>query len=195
MPLFFPGEVHQSKYFFFVPESVINKRTEKGYSYDQWVRDGSLIVTPGNVTDYNFVKAKILEICELYDVKSIGYDRWNASQLVIDLVEEKIPMSPFGQGYASMSAPTKQLEKMVINKEINHAGNAVMRWMISNVMIKPDPAGNIKVDKAKSKEKIDGVVGLIMAIGEWMIDGRPQESVYETRGIVSIEDFDNFETL
>ena len=95
-------------------------------------------------------------------------------------------LSPFGQGYASMSAPTKELEKMVLKNEINHLGNPVLRWQMQNVSLRTDPAENIKIDKAKSSEKVDGIVALVMALGEWMTDDTEGESVYSDRGLIII---------
>ena len=183
--LLFTGEVKYILPFFFVPEdTVIERSKNENINYDQWVRSGVIIPTSGNVTDYNFIKSKIMELCGKYDVKKIGYDRWNSSQMVIDLVENEIPMDPFGQGYASMSAPTKEFEKLILSGEINHAGNPVLRWMASNVMLREDPAGNIKVDKSKSKEKVDGIVASIIALGEMMTDN--ETFVYDERGILII---------
>jgi phage terminase large subunit-like protein len=171
--------------FFFIPEdSVIERSKNENINYDQWVRNGLMIATPGNVIDYNFIKAKMIELCGIYDIKKIAFDRWNSSQMVIDLIEQGLPMDKYGQGYSSMSAPTKELEKKVYAKEINHAGNPVLRWMCSNVMLAGDAAGNIKVDKSKSKEKVDGIVALIMAIGESMT---PEENfIYNERGILTV---------
>ena len=181
--LVFPikGVLHV-KPFFFINEEALNDNDK----YREWNRKGYMIVTPGNVTDYNFIKKTIIQACEDYDIKSIAYDRWNSSQLVIDLTEEGIPMNPIGQGYASMSAPTKELEKRVLGKEINHEGNPVLRWMCSNVLLKEDPAGNIKIDKGTSKAKVDGMVALVMAIAELMNEEKEEEFVYNKRGIITI---------
>lgn len=171
--------------FFWVPEESIDERTKKdGVPYRQWVDEGYIIATPGNVTDYNFIKAQVLEFCETYQVQMIEYDRYNASQLVIDLTEEGVPMQPFGQGFLSMSAPTKELEKLVLEGSLHHYGNPVLAWMCGNVEIKRDPAGNIKIDKGKSKEKVDGMVGLAMALGGYMSGEGPETSVYEERGLL-----------
>ena len=173
--------------FFFIPELSATERTQKdGVNYAQWVKEGYIIQTPGNVTDYNFIKHKVRDIAEIYQLKSIAYDRYNASQLVIDLQEDGINMSPFGQGFVSMSAPTKELEKKILNKEIVHGSNPVLRWMCSNIMLRTDPAGNIKIDKGKSSEKVDGMVALIMALGEAMTDDTPSGSVYDERGVLTI---------
>jgi len=127
-----------------------------------------ITVTPGNVTDYDFIEADIKQLAERFSIQSIEFDRWNASQAVINLIGAGLPMSPFGQGYGSMSAPTKEWERRVTTRTMNHGGNPVLRWMQSNVALQRDPAGNIKPDKSKSIEKIDGIVAGIMALGGLM---------------------------
>ena len=112
-----------------------------------------------------------------YNIQSMAYDRWNASQLVIDLQNEGANMSPFGQGFLSMSAPTKELEKLILGEKIIHDGNPVINWMLSNVALQEDAAGNINPNKAKSTEKIDGLVALIMSLGEYM-RGEDVSSIY-----------------
>ena len=115
----------------------------------------------------------------------LAYDRWNASQLVIDLTQEGVPMNPFGQGFVSLSAPSKQVEALILGKEILHNGNPVLKWMISNTVMEEDAAGNIKPSKKKSSEKIDGVVSLIMSVGEYMTEG-DLSSVYDGRGLLML---------
>lgn len=169
---------------FWVPEDSVEERTKKdGVPYRQWVDEGYLLTTPGNVTDYNFIQAQVQELCQSYQVQMIDYDRFNSSQLVINLTEEGVPMTPFGQGFLSMSAPTKELEKLVLGGQVHHYGNPVLAWMCGNVEIKRDPAGNIKIDKGKSREKVDGMVALAMALGGYMSGEGPEISVYEERGL------------
>jgi len=108
------------------------------------------------------------ELCERYNVQDISYDRYNSSQLVIQLTNDGLSMYPFGQGFVSMSAPTKELERKVKNKELTHDGNPVTRWMMGNIYLKTDPAGNVKIDKAKSGDKVDGAVSMVMALGGYM---------------------------
>ena len=120
-----------------------------------------------------------------YRIISIAYDRWNSSQLVNGLVDDGAMMSPFGQGYASMSAPTKEMEKYVLKKNVVHGNNPVLRWQIQNVQLRTDPAGNIKIDKARSSEKVDGVVSLVMGIGEYMTNDTGT-SIYDNRGIIGL---------
>lgn len=165
-----------------VPEDgVVTRSKADKVPYQQWVEQGFIEATPGNVTDYSFIEAKIIELCETFDVHKIGYDRFNASQLVINLTNEGVPMSPFGQGFVSMSAPTKELERLAFEGLIQHGGNPVLAWALGNVALRRDPAGNIKPDKEKSGEKIDPVVSLVMGIGEWMTERAEgdQTSVYD----------------
>lgn len=153
----------------FMPEDNIRDRSEtEGVNYELWANQGYIIKTPGNVTDYNFIKSTILNIAENHDLKVVGYDRWNSSQLVIDLLGEGIVMKGFGQGFASMSPPTKAFNYKVLKQEITFEDNPVMRWMLSNVAINRDAAGNEKADKEKSANKIDGIVASIIALGEYM---------------------------
>jgi phage terminase large subunit-like protein len=171
---------------FWMPEMNYKERVERDkVNYDVWIREGFIRITPGNVTDYEFIKADILKLAKKYSIRKIAYDRWNASQLVIDLMEKGIKMEGFGQGFGSMSAPTKELNKLVLKKEINHAGNPVLRWMCSNVSIKRDPADNIKIDKANSQEKVDGMVSLVMALGmELNDDGKKTYNQHGLRKLV-----------
>lgn len=153
--------------FFWIPEEkMLEKIRKENINYDHWVRQGFVKVTPGNITDYDFVKADILKIAASYNLKSTAYDRWNSSQTIIDLSNEGLTFNPFGQGYGSMSAPIKQFEALVLSQQIEHFGNPVLRWMLSSTLVKTDPAGNIKPDKEKSTQKIDGIVASIMALGE-----------------------------
>lgn len=187
--LFNENEKFQLLPFFWIPEEkMLEKIRKENINYDLWVRDGYMKVTPGNVIDYDFVKADILRIVADYDLKSTAYDRWNASQTIIDLSNEGMEFNPFGQGFGSMSAPTKQFEALVLTGELEHFGNPVLRWMLSSTVVQTDPAGNIKPDKRKSVQKIDGIVASIMALGEWMTDQAKNESnPYNDRGLLNFE--------
>jgi len=172
--------------YFFIPEENAKKRSERDkVDYVTWVRDNHIIATSGDVADYNFIKQKILDLGKEYLIQSICYDRWNASQLVIDLQNEGVPMEPFGQGFVSMSAPSKQLEALILGKEIIHDGNPVLKWMIANTVMEEDAAGNIKASKKKSSEKIDGTVALVMALGSYMTEGG-HSSIYDDRGLLML---------
>lgn len=171
----------------FIPEENAKKRSERDkVNYDKWHREGHIIYTPGDVCDYNFIKQKIRDLSEEYDICMIGFDRWNASQIVIDLVEEGCPMIPVGQGFKTMSPATKEFETLVLSGKIRHAGNPVLRWMMSNVVLTFDPAGNVKPNKAKSNEKIDGIVACIMALSEAMENKNKGGSTYDDKEIFFI---------
>ena len=173
---------------FWIPEEkMLEKVRKENINYDKWVAEGYVTVTPGNVIDYDFVKADILRIVADYDLRTSAYDRWNSSQKIIDLQNEGMGCNPFGQGYGSMSAPTKEFEKLVLTGKIEHFGNPVLRWMLASTLVKTDPAGNIKPDKEKSTQKIDGIVAAIMALGEWMTAQADDESnPYENRGLLTL---------
>lgn len=173
---------------FWIPEEkMLEKIRKENINYDKWAAEGYVTVTPGNVIDYDFVKADILRIVADYDLRTSAYDRWNSSQTIIDLQNEGMECNPFGQGYGSMSAPTKEFEKLVLIGKIEHFGNPVLRWMLASTLVKTDPAGNIKPDKEKSTQKIDGIVAAIMALGEWMTAQANDESnPYENRGLLTL---------
>ena len=187
LTLFFPmddGTYHILP-FFWLPKLTAQERSRKDkVPYLEWARNGFIELTEGDVQDYEFIRKKINDLALEYNIQSIAYDRWNASQLVIQLQDDGANLSPFGMGYVSQSAPTKELEKMVLKQEIVHGGNPVMRWQMQNVQLKTDPANNCKVDKGRSSEKVDGVVSTVMSIGEWMLSDT-SGSVYEGRGILS----------
>lgn len=151
---------------FWVPAENIAKRAKTDrVPYDVWREQGYIEATPGNVVDYRAVGAGIIADAQAFDLREVAYDRFNSSQLVTELMDEGLTMVPFGQGFVSMAAPTRELEKLVISGLLAHGGNPVLRWMASNVVVVEDPAGNMKPAKNKSAEKIDGIVALIMAIG------------------------------
>lgn len=170
--------------FFWVPQEGVAKRTKRDrVPYDVWIKQGYIEATPGNVIDYDVIRLRISELAELYNIKEIAIDRWNATQLSTQLTGDGFTVFPFGQGFASMSAPTKELEKRLLGRTIAHGGNPVLRWMASNVAAEMDAAGNIKPSKAKSTERIDGVVASIMALGR--VIGND-----ETSGLYEATEFD-----
>ena len=126
--------------YFFIPKENAKKRSERDkVDYMTWGKQGHIIFTSGDVADYNFIKKKIMDLGMEYRIQSIAYDRWNASQLVIDLTNDGVPMEPFGQGFQSLSAPTKELEKLILGKQIIHGDNPAMNWMLSNIALQEDP--------------------------------------------------------
>jgi len=172
---------------FWVPKENMEERVRKDrVPYDAWVRDGWMTATPGDVIDYAWIEKEILDFAERYQPKEIAFDPWNATQITTNLQEKDLTVVPVRQGFASMSPPMKQLEALIFQGRIVHDGNPVMRWMVDNVTATMDPAGNIKPDKGKSREKIDGVVALIMAVSRALFGEEEGPSVYEEREPVVI---------
>lgn len=166
----------------------LDRRTAGAAS--SWVKSGLLSLTPGNVTDYDFIRARVLDDCARFDVRDLAYDPWNATQLVNDLTGEDVPMRSMRQGFASMSAPTKELQRLVLSgtaetPKLRHGGNAAVRWQIDNFAVAMDPAGNVKPAKNAAADKIDAAVALVMAL-DGLAAARDDASIYNERGPIVI---------
>jgi len=188
--LVFPPQDEDDSYvilpYFWIPEEEMERRSRKDHVlYDLWHHQGYLEATEGEVVHYAYIEKFIEKLGERFNIAEIAYDRWGATQMVQDLEGMGFTVVPFGQGFKSMSPPTKELLKLVLEKRIAHTGHPVLHWMMDNVVIRKDPSGNIKADKEKSTEKIDGAVATIMALDRAIRCGNElQESVYETRGFL-----------
>lgn len=187
--LIFPPRDKNEKYvlmsYFWIPEETIPRRVKaNSVPYDIWEKQGYIMSTEGNVIHYNFIEKFIMDLSEKYHILEIAVDRWNATQMIQNLESEGFTIVPFGQGFSSMSAPTKEFYRLLMEGRIIHGGNPVLRWMAGNVVIDTDPAGNIKVTKAKSKEKIDGIVAAIMALDRCIRQEGQSGSVYDERGLL-----------
>jgi len=169
----------------FVPEAKLTDPAFKDRDiYKAWVDQSYMIATPGNVIDYDYILNEIELLSERYYIKEIAFDRWGATQISQTLTNMGHTLIGFGQGYVSMSPPTKEIERLVLNRRLRHGGHPVLRWMADNVMTTQDAAGNIKPDKAKSRQKIDGIVAGIMATDRGLRHATEQvASVYESRGL------------
>ena len=187
--LIFPPRDEEEKYvllpYFWIPEETIPRRVKaNSVPYDIWEKQGYIMSTEGNVIHYDFIEKFIIYLSEKYHILEIAVDRWNATQMIQNLEGEGFTIVPFGQGFSSMSAPTKEFYRLLMEGRIIHGGNPVLRWMAGNVVIDTDPAGNIKVTKAKSKEKIDGIVAAIMALDRCIRQEGQSGSVYDERGLL-----------
>lgn len=159
------GEPYIIVPYFWLPEEQMKLRVRRDHvMYDQWAGQGFIELTEGDVVYYGAVKQRILEICEQFDVQEIAVDRWNATMMIQELEDEGLTVVRFGQGFKDMSPPTKELMRLVLRQEIQHSGHPVLRWNMDNVFIRTDPAGNQKIDKEKSTEKVDGAVATVMAL-------------------------------
>ena len=188
--LVFPPEDEEEPYYvlpyFWVPEDTLELRVKRDHvPYDLWNRQGYLETTEGNVVHYGYIEKFIERLGERFNIRDIAFDRWGATQMSQDLENMGFTVVPMGQGFASMSPPTKELMKLTLEKKIAHGGHPVLRWNMDNIFIRTDPAGNIKADKAKSTEKIDGAIAMIMALDRAIRCGNDtSESVYDTRGLL-----------
>lgn len=188
--LVFPPEDEDEPYYvlpyFWVPEDTLELRVKRDHvPYDLWHRQGYLETTEGNVVHYGYIEKFIERLGERFNIREIAFDRWGAVQMVQNLEGMGFTVVPMGQGFASMSPPTKELMKLTLEKKLAHGGHPVLRWNMDNIFIRTDPAGNIKADKAKSTEKIDGAIACIMALDRAIRCGNDiGESVYDTRGLL-----------
>lgn len=180
---------------YFLPERAIDKRLDRDENsvYLKFKDYDNVHVTPGNVTDYGVIRRLISgnylvdgkvaydpdNLMEKYCIKGVAYDRWNSLNLIRDLEGDSVPCDPFGQGFASMSFPSKEYEKAALEGKLAHGGDEVLRWMMSNVTLRFDASGNIKPDKSKSGDKIDGVVAAVMAIGEALTFEEDQDTDFQ----------------
>ena len=186
--LVFPPEDESDKYivlpYFWMPEENIELRVRRDHvPYDVWQKQGFLQTTEGNVVHYGFIESFIEKLGEKYNIQEIAFDRWGAVQMVQNLEGMGFTVVPFGQGFKDMAPPTKELMKLTLETKLAHGGHPVLRWMMDNIFIRTDPAGNIKPDKEKSTEKIDGAVATIMALDRSLRSER-KTSVYDDRGIL-----------
>ena len=188
--LVFPPEDEDDKYiilpYFWIPEDNMQTRVARDHvPYDVWERQGYLETTEGNVIHYGYIEKFIENLGERFNIREIAFDRWGAVQMTQNLEGMGFTVVPFGQGFKDMSPPTKELMKLVLEERIAHGGHPVLRWMMDNIYIRTDPAGNIKPDKEKSTEKIDGAVATIMALDRAIRCGNNAgTSVYDNRGLI-----------
>lgn len=188
--LVFPPTKSDDRYYvlpyFWIPEENLELRVRRDHvPYDVWKQQGYLETTEGNVIHYGFIEKFIENLGTQFNIKEIAFDRWGAVQMVQNLEGLGFTVVPFGQGFKDMSPPTKELMKLTMEKRVAHGGHPVLSWMMDNIHVRTDPAGNIKPDKAKSTEKIDGAIAMIMALDRAIRNegGNGGKSVYDDRGI------------
>lgn len=186
--LVFPPIDEDDKYqimpFFWIPEDNIDQRVRRDHvPYDVWQKQGFIKTTEGNVVHYGFIENFIEELNTKYNIKEIAFDRWGAVQMTQNLEGLGFTVVPFGQGFKDMSPPTKELMKLTLEEKIAHSGHPVLRWCMDNIFVRTDPAGNLKPDKEKSTEKIDGAVALIMALDRTIRNQGNNGSIYDERGL------------
>lgn len=191
--LAFPPEAEEEPIwlvpFFWLPEETIGIRSHHDkVPYDDWHRKGLMMVTPGNVVDYDAIEYFLVGrdgergLADRVSIIELAYDpHWQAMQLAVRLQGHGLTMVQFRQGFLSMSPACKSFERLLLNKRLAHPNHRVLDWNAENVAIARDAAGNIKPDKAKSRERIDGIPAAVMAVGRMEVHS--EASVYEERGI------------
>jgi phage terminase large subunit-like protein len=161
------GRVHVYPWFW-IPEDGLAERCKRdNVRYDLWREAGYIETTPGNVTDWRYVTARIKQLAQIFDIRQIGFDRYGARDTVSDLMEDGIEVVDIGQGYVSMNAPCRRLHELVLSRRLVHTGHPVLRWNVDCCAVAQDPAGNIKPvkpDRQRGSKRIDGVVAAVMAI-------------------------------
>ena len=174
--------------YFWIPEDTLDLRVKRDHvPYDVWERQGYLQTMEGNVIHYGYIEKFIEKLGERFNIREIAFDRWGAVQMVQNLEGMGFTVVPFGQGFKDMSPPTKELMKLTLEQRIAHGGHPVLRWNMDNIFVRTDPAGNIKADKEKSTEKIDGAIATIMALDRAIRCGNNNcASVYDDRGLLFI---------
>ena len=187
--LVFPPRDDLEKYvilpYFWIPEENMVQRVRRDHvPYDVWEKQGMLMTTEGNVIHYGFIESYIDSLGKKFHIKEIAFDRWGAVQMVQNLEELGFTVVPFGQGFKDMSPPSKELMKLTLEQKLAHGGHPVLRWMMDNIFVRTDPAGNIKPDKEKSTEKIDGAVAAVMALDRAIRNGGSSGSVYDEWWII-----------
>jgi phage terminase large subunit-like protein len=184
--LYFP-ESHSVLPFFWTPEGSIDKRKRTdNVPYDAWVRDGFMYATDGNVIDYEAVRAKLNELADVYDISEVGFDPHNSSQIVTNLMQDGFTMVEVRQGMLTLSPPTKELERLVLKGDLRHGGHPILTWCASNVIVESDAADNIKPNRKRSKEKIDGIIALIIALSRSILDREDERPEYLSSGMLSV---------
>lgn len=150
--------------FYFVPEEKIEEkwRTDR-VPFPEWVKSGFIEVTPGSVIDNEYIRARIIKLSQVYDIKEVNFDPWNGTESAAKLNDAGVKMVEMRQGYATMNPACKYFESALYSRRLLHGDNPATNWMAENIQVAMDPAGNIKPDKGASEQRIDGIVAGIMA--------------------------------
>ena len=191
--LVFPPKDENEKYailpFFWIPEDTLENRVSRDHvPYGEWKKLGLIYTTEGNVVHYGFIRKTINDLGKKYHIREIGCDPWNATHMIQNLQDDGFEVTKFGQGMKSMSPACKELMRLVLTRQVAHGGNKPLRWMFDNIEVKKDEADNIKPDKKRSSEKIDGAVATIMAMDLALKqEKKKQESIYNRRGAIILD--------
>lgn len=188
LTLVFPLE--DGKYYtinkFWIPEENARKRAlNDRVPYVDWIRDGFITATEGNSIDYTKVEADIVEYFKKYNILELQYDRWNATHITQRLEGHGLEMIPMTQSFQTLSGPSLEIERLITQRKLAHNNNPVLKWMARNVAVLQNGEGQIRPSKKKSRERIDGIMTLVMAIDR-VCRAVSTKSVYEERDLIVI---------
>jgi phage terminase large subunit-like protein len=172
---------------FWLPsDNIVTLERRHQQPYREWAEAGLIVLTPGNVIDYGFIRREVNELAQRFDLRKLLTDPYNATKLGIELAQEDgLPVEAIRQGFLSLSAPTKELKRLIVSQQLLHGGNPILRWHARNAVTVQDAAGNLKLHKEKSRKKIDGLAAAVNAVAA--LSGAVDErSVYEDRGVLCL---------
>ncbi|MDR3318530.1 MAG: terminase large subunit [Clostridiales bacterium] len=184
------GEPYKVLPYFWIPSDSVERHIRTDHiPYDKWQAEGHIMTTDGSVVHYDEIERFILRLSKKFKIKEIAMDDWNGQATAQHLEDKGLTMIQFRQGFRSMNEPTKELMNQILERNIFHNGNDVLTWNLESLIVKTDPAGNVKPDKAKSTQRIDGAVALIMALDRALKRSvESAESVYMRRGLIVMDD-------
>lgn len=159
------------KTLYYLPEAALQEKRFKDL-YGEWRRQGLITITPGNVTDYDYILNDLMRIRDIVYIQKIAYDAWNATQFVINAEERGLPMEPFSQTLGNFNRPTKELERLLLSGKAVIDNNPINRHCFRNVIMARDKNGNTKPSKQYEEKKIDGVIAMLEALGIYLVSPR-----------------------
>ena len=181
-----PGGVYAFRWWFWVAENAAKTMTTRGVNIEQWARDGWVTITPGDALDLERVLEDIAAIGKGINLRSIARDPWGSVTNTLKMQELGFNITDCRQGFRTLSPPTKDFQSLVGLKRLAHGGNPVIRWMLSNVELERDAAGNVKPTRKRKENKIDGIVAAIMALGEASVPHQQSYLFDETEELIII---------
>lgn len=169
-------------------EDILGRSKMDKVPYPQWERQGYLVKTPGEATDFDFIEAQVRTLIEQLNVKELLYDRWKSASVIQNLDrDEVVTCVPYGQGYKDASPALKEIERRLLNRSIRFAKNPILSWNASNAVIARDPSGNIKLLKKSVRKRIDGLSALANAVGGALLDNDEESSEYQGMGVIDLD--------
>lgn len=141
-----------------IPEDAMNERSRRNkVPYDAWCKAGLIEVISGEVIDYEFIYRQIDKDAQIYDVREAAFDRWGVATIYLWFANRGMTAVQIGQGYVSLSAPSKELEKLVLGRRLAHGDNPVLTWMMHNTVITTDPGTLIKPARSSLPKRLTGL--------------------------------------